>query len=520
MHECEQSLTTFFHRAWPHFDSSPFTDNWHLGVIAEHLEAVSRGQIKRLLVNVPPRSSKTNLIAIAWPVWSWIQQPDPQFPLLGPGVRFLCASYGATKAEQDGVTARRLIAGEWFQARWGDRVVVAKDRDNQSQYDTTVGGYRISTGIPESLGKGGAVRLLDDPHKPDDVGSDMVREAQIRAYDEVWRTRNNDPLNGAEVIVMQRLHEHDISGHILNEDDPNLVHLMLPMEYDPRRHCRTRLGFSDPRTEDGELLWPSRFDRSWVERTRKRMGPHAYSGQMQQLPSARGGGIVQADWWKVWPPEGQEDSWTLVADGVPRMLYPDLDFIMLSCDTAFTEKEENDWSACTCWGVFRDEAKNPKIILLEAWRERLELRALAEKILATARRRKADMVLIEAKASGISVIQEIRRLMRAGEFSLVGDTPRGDKTARLHAASPAFSAGLVYAPNKRWAQMVIDEAASFPRSRWKDLTDTVSAGINKLREMGLLKHTTEAAEDRMDELIALGGRNAMRQRSPRDEYGV
>jgi predicted phage terminase large subunit-like protein len=130
------------------------------------------------------------------------------------------------------------------------------------------------------------------------------------------------------------------------------------------------------------------------------------------------------------------------------------------------------------------------------------------------------MVLIEAKASGISVIQEIRRLMRAGEFSLVGDTPRGDKTARLHAASPAFSAGLVYAPNKRWAQMVIDEAASFPRSRWKDLTDTVSAGINKLREMGLLKHTTEAAEDRMDELIALGGRNAMRQRSPRDEYGV
>lgn len=461
----------------------------------------------------------TNMVAIAWPIWTWIQPPDPATPLKGPGVKFLCASYGASKAEADGVTARRLISHEWFVRRWGDRVQIAKDRDNQGQYDTTIGGYRICTGIPESLGKGGAVRVLDDPHKTDDVESDLVRTAQVRAYDEIWRTRSNDPLNGAEVIIMQRLAEGDISGHVLEESDPQLVHLMLPMEYDPRRHCTTVLGFSDPRREEGELLWPDRFTDRWVINQKKRMGPHAFAGQFNQIPTARGGGIIQQDWWKLWPPEGQEDSWTSVdPEGATRMLYPDLDYVLVSCDTAYTEKEENDWSACTVWGVFQDDGRNPRVILLEAWRERLELRALSHKILSTCRRRRADALVVEAKASGLSVLQEIRRLMRDGEFTIFAEIPKGDKIARLHAVSPAFSAGLVFAPNRKWADMVISEVSSFPRSRWKDLTDTVSAGIKKLRDLGLLKHTDEAAEDRDTEEWSLG--TAAFRRSVREEYGV
>lgn len=516
---CEASLSTFLRRAWPFFDSAKFVPGWHIDAICEHLEAVTRGEIRRLLINIPPRFAKTNVVAIAWPVWTWVLEPDPESPLRGPGVRFLAASYGANKAEADGVTARRLIGTEWFRERWGHRVQIAKDRDNQGQYDTTAGGSRICTGIPESLGKGGAIRIIDDPHKTDEVESDLVRQGVIRAYDEVWRTRSNDPAFGAEVTVMQRLNEGDLSGHQLEENDPGLVHLCLPLEYDSRRHCHTVLGFNDPRQVDGALLWPARFDATWVAKQKRLVGPHAYAGQYQQEPTARGGGIVLRDWWKVWPPEGQEDSWfrTFDEEGITirRMIYPSLEYVLLSVDTAYTEKEENDWCACTAWGIFEDAAKNPKVILLEAWRERLEIRKLVLKILETARRRKADGVLIEAKASGLSVIQEMRRLMREGEFTIFGEVPKGDKVARLHAVVPAFSAGLIYAPTRRWSDMVIDEVATFPRSRWKDLTDTVSAGIKKLRDLGLLQHTGEVEAERLEELAFRGNEKTLRE-----EYGV
>jgi predicted phage terminase large subunit-like protein len=516
---CEASLAEFLAQSWGAFDSSPFMSNWHIGAIAEHLEAVTAGQIARLLINQPPRTGKTNLIAIAWPCWTWALEPDEELPLRGAGVRFLCASYGANKAEADGVTARRLIGSEWYQARWGDRVRIARDRDNQSQYDTLEGGSRISTGIPESLGKGGAIRIVDDPTKPDEVESDLQRNATLRAYDEIWRTRSNDPVHGAEVIVMQRLHENDLSGHVLAEaGGSSIVHLMLPMEYDSRRHCHTVIGFDDPRKIEGAMLWPARFSPAWAVKTERLMGPHSWAGQMNQIPTTRGGGIIPREWWRVWPPEGQEDSWTREVDvdgaKVLRMLYPDLDFVLLSVDTAYTEKEENDWSACTVWGSF-EMSGNPKIILLEAWRERLELRALTLKILDTARRRKADAVLIEAKASGLSVIQELRRLMREGEFTIFAESPKGDKVARLHAVSPAFSAGLVFAPARKWADMVMDEVSQFPRSKWKDLTDTVSAGVKKLRDLGVVQHTDEVETERLEGLTFKGNAPSIRE-----QYGV
>lgn len=518
--ECEEfegSLSKYFAACWPYVDSSTFAPNWHLEAIAEHLEAVSNGEIRRLLINIPPRFGKTLIVAVAWPTWTWAKATSNEHPLHGPGVRFLCASYGAKKAMADGVTARRLIGSEWYQERWGQRFQIAEDRDNQEQYDNSAGGSRISTGIPESLGKGGAIRLIDDPHKTDEVESDLVREGVIRAYDEVWRTRSNDPVNGAEVVVMQRLAEHDLSGHLLEERD--VVHLCLPLEYDSRRHCHTVIGFGDPRQSDGDLLWPTRFDQRWVTRQKSMVGPHAFAGQYQQAPVARGGGIVQRDWWQLWPPEEQEGTWYADAevDGkkVRRLLFPAVEYVLVSVDTAYTEKEENDWSACTVWGVFRDAARNPKVILLEAWRERVELRALTMRILETARRRKADAVMIEAKASGLSVIQEMRRLMHAGEFSILGEVPKGDKVARLHTVVPAFAAGLIYAPERKWSEMVIDEVSNFPRSRFKDLTDTVSAGIKKLRDMGLLQHTDEVEAERLEAITFRGNRDTVRE-----EYGV
>ena len=211
---CEGSLHTFLRHAWPHFESNDFVSGWHIEAICEHLEALSLGYIDKLLINVPPRSSKTDICLVAWPCWTWARPFDRRFIRMGPQVRFLCASYGARKAQQDGVTARRLIGTRWFQNWWGNRVQIAPDRDNAEQFDTLAGGSRINTGIPESLGKGGLIRCLDDPNKTDEVEGSPVLDSVLRAYDEVWSTRSNDSALGAEMLIMQRLDERDLTGHV------------------------------------------------------------------------------------------------------------------------------------------------------------------------------------------------------------------------------------------------------------------------------------------------------------------
>jgi predicted phage terminase large subunit-like protein len=297
---------------------------------------------------------------------------------------------------------------------------------------------------------------------------------------------------------------------------------MIPMRFDLQRAGRTKIGWSDPRTTDGDLYWPERFSELTVQRDEQVLGKFAVASQFQQSPTPRGGGIVLRAWWKVWPPEGQEDSWTTYVPDehgreVAKTIFPALDYVLLSCDTAYTEKEENDWSACTVWGSFELNG-NPKIILLEAWRERMEMRALVMKILATARRRKADGVLIEAKASGLSVMQEMRRLMRDGEFTIFSEVPRGDKVARLHAVVPQFSGGLVYAPDRKWADMVIDEVSSFPRGKHDDLVDCVSAALKKLRDIGVVQHPAEVEAEKLERLFRAGQRST--RLSIEQEYGL
>src|SRR5581483_12325921 len=189
----ERSLYEFLKAAWEQIEPVPFVDSWHIEAICNHLEAVTRGEVRKLLINVPPRSGKTTIISIVWPCWVWAQEPDEGNQLVGPGVQFLCGSYSAEKAELDALKARRLLRSPWFEKLWGHRVKISRDKDNLGQFDTTAGGSRISCGIAESLGKGGLYRILDDPHKISEVESSLMREQVLREYDEVWSTRSNDP---------------------------------------------------------------------------------------------------------------------------------------------------------------------------------------------------------------------------------------------------------------------------------------------------------------------------------------
>lgn len=473
---CEDSLYDFLKTAWRAFDPSPFVGGWHIQAIAEHLTAVNAGQIKRLLINVRPRSGKTALVAIAWPVWTWAQETDADYPLVGPGVRFLCGSYGANKAQEDAVTARRLIASEWFQRLWGGRVRVAKDRDNAERYDTTAGGSRISTGIPESLGKGGMIKLLDDVHKSDEVESDKVRDQVIRNYREIWQTRSNDPLNSAEVLIMQRQAEDDLSGFWLNQYADDVVHLCIPAWYESDRHCTTYVHgvefWSDPREKEGEGFWPQRYPPSYRS-TDEALGDFPFAGQIQQRPEPRGGGIIKRMWWQAWPPDEEVETWT-TSEG--QVSYPPWELQVAYLDTAFTKKESNDYCAMTRWGVFANTAGTPCAMLCGAWQVRHSFHELIEHVKLSCRMWKTDVLVIENKAGGVWVRDELIREMGEGEVTIVLDTPVVDKQTRAHAVVPLFNGKLVYAPFMHdkgvwrvWAEMVISNVEKFPTGRHDDI---------------------------------------------------
>lgn len=520
--ECERDLSVFFQRMWAVIDPAPYLHNHHVDAISDHLMAVTDGSIKKLLINVPFRTGKTALVSIAWQVWTWIQ--SQKGPRSGPQVKFLCLSYASSLSFATSTTARRLIASKWFQDRWGERVKITTDQDNKEQFDTVAGGSRISMGFDGgTLGRGGDIKIIDDPHKVREVESEDVRLGTLRTYDEGLSSRFTDPQTAAEVIIMQRLHANDLSGHVIDKF-PDFTWLMLPMEYDPTRHCHTSLGWDDPRGLDqngnkllgkdvdgkiipgsplaraeGKLLWPKRFSREVVENLKTSLGPYGAAAQLNQSPSPRGGGIIREEWWQVWEDEA----------------YPDFSRVLVSVDTAHTEKEQNDESGLTAWGVFHLDNGQPQIMLIDAWEGRLEFHRLITKIADVCKKRSADICLIEAKANGIDVVNEIRRVYGRRDWSTIGIDPKGDKVARLLSVQAQFSGefrmdpatgqgtwhgGMVWAPNRDFAQMVIDRVSAFPKSAKKGIVDSVSQAIKWARDGGLILTTEEHQEDLDEDL--------------------
>src|SRR5207248_864476 len=357
-----------------------------------------------------------------------------------------------------------------------------------------------------------------------DLESDIEREQAIRTYDEALATRETDPSTAAEVIIMQRLHERDIAGHVLDTNRGDLVHLMLPLQIDERRPCITRWG-RDRRTEDGELLWPEQFPREVVEDRKRRLGPYAASGQLQQTPVTRGGNIIKREWWRLWPedyPEAglldpiyycqlckwhqqipgeitQEIQCRGCGSAAGRHIpFPEFSYRLLSVDTAYGEKQENSWSAATAWGIWHDKEDAPRAMLTDAWRGRPRLRGvpdspnpsermgLVERVYHLATKNRVDVVLIEQKTRGTDLYNELERLTQEWPFALQYFAPVKSKDIRLEACVPLFTNERVWAPDKDWAETVVAEIASAPRGKYNDLCDTVSAALLHSRDHGLL----------------------------------
>lgn len=510
-----QSLKLFTKRLWPILEPhTPFVEGWALDAICEHLEAVTDGDITRLLINVPPGFMKSLLTNVFWPAWEWSSQGLAHH-------RFVTFSYSASLTERDNRRFLDLQRHPLFQALWGGSYKLRKEGETLVSNDKT--GWKLASSVGGvGTGERGDRVLLDDPHNVKESESDQVRGETVRWFREAMSNRLNNMETSAIIVIMQRVHEADVSGAILDSGS-DYTHLMVPMEYDGRRYT-TSIGWTDPRSEDGELAWPERFSAKVVADIKIVGGEYAYAGQYQQIPSPRGGGIFKVDWWQPWDTAAARENGCLMvktrknpltgevtqvrdAAGNPVMTetFPPCEYVVASLDTAYTEKEENDYSALTVWGVWRDLNDLPRVMLMAAWRDRLTLHDLVEKSAATCKRFKVDRLLIEAKASGISVAQELRRLYSGEGFAIQDVDPKGaDKVARAYAVQPLFSDGMVFAPFARmgdsiypreWVDMVIREMASFPRAPHDDLVDSATQALKHLRVTGIARHGVEIQQD-------------------------
>ena len=490
-----RSLPKFIEYAWPVVEpGQPFIDNWHIHLISEALTAITdevmvddERYYNRLLINVPPGTMKSLLVNVFWPAWEW-------GPKNMPHLRYVCASHSMNNAIRDSTKMRRLIASDWYQEMW-PHVKLTGDQNQKTKFENTSTGFRQALAIDGMTGARGDRVINDDPHSVDSANSEQQRRTTIETFKTAIPTRLNNPDKSAIIVIMQRLHEEDVSGVIL-EEQLGYDHIMLPMEYDPDRAASTMLGLEDPREEKGELLFPDRFPAHVVEREKKIMGSFATSGQFQQQPTPDDGGIIKRSMWQLWENEN---------------MFPDFDHIIAAVDTALSEKSENDFTAMTVWGVFSEDpvasaAKSgeayrvertykqphPKVMLIYAWQERLSFAGVVEKISWTCNRFPIEKVLIENKAAGIPVASELRRLYSNGKFHVQLVDPEGiDKTARLYSVQHLFQEGLVYAPDKAWADDVITQCMRFPKSKHDDLVDTVAYAMRYLRKTGFIQRADE-----------------------------
>jgi phage terminase large subunit-like protein len=480
-----ESLSDFAKAAWHVLEpAKELKWGWALDAICAHLEAVTDGRIKRLLINVPPGCMKSLLVGVIWPAWEW-SRPELRH------ARYLGTSHKQELAIRDNTKCRRLIQSTWYQERWP--VALTSDQNAKTKFENAETGFREAMAFTSMTGSRGDRVLLDDPLSVDDALSEAELKNAETTFLESLPTRVNDE-DSAIVVIMQRLHEKDTSGLILEKKLP-YDHLMLPMRFEPERRCRTSIGFVDPRKKDGELLFPERFSEGAVKALETVLGSYATAGQLQQRPVPRGGGLFKTKFVNLWSAKNP---------------LPDLEFVLQSYDTAFTEETANDPTACTAWGIFRRTDGLKCVLLLDAWDEYYNYPQLRKRVMLDYKAkyggrknddlhppRRVDGVLVEAKGSGISLLQDLGRA-RVPCFSY--NPKRADKYARAQQALPIFELDLVYLleSTKRpgqvisWAEPFLRQLTGFgPKvSAHDDYVDTFTQAMIYFRDTGLLELPT------------------------------
>jgi predicted phage terminase large subunit-like protein len=471
-----RSLHEFVQQAWPVLEpETAFVDGMHVRAVCDHLQAVSAGRIPNLIINIPPGHAKSLLTGVFWPAWVWIDHPE---------TRWLFSSYREPLATRDSLKCRRLIESAWYQQRWGDRYQLTDDQNQKSRFENTRTGCRIVVPMSAGTGERGDYVVVDDPHSVDQAESDTERRSAVEWWNGSMSTRLNDFATGHKLVIMQRLHEADLTGDLLAKGGYD--HLCLPAEFEPERGCTTSIGWSDPRQQRGELLWPDKVSAADLAQLKVSLGSYRYAAQYQQRPSPAEGGIFKRIWWRYWRPAHMDLPPVPVktAEGqvvsIPAVPIPgQFDQVIQSWDMAFKGLDTSDYVVGQVWG-----AEKADRYLLEQVRNRWDMPATKEAVKELSLRwPKAGTKLVEDKANGPAVIQELGHDVPG----LIAVTPEGGKVARAQAVSPHVESGNVYLPHPAlapWVGDLIEEAAAFPHGRNDDQVDAMTQALNRLRNTG------------------------------------
>jgi len=456
---CKRSLAEFAKRAWKVLEpAAELKWGWALDAICLHLEAVTRGEITRLLVNVPPGSMKSLLTSVIWPAWEWGPRGLPE-------MRFIGTAHEEQLAIRDSRRCRDLIKSEWYQSLWP--IELASDLDGKREFGNTQKGVRQARAFTSMTGVRGDRVILDDPVSADNANSAAKLDAVRIAFTETLPTRVNSE-KSAIVVIMQRLNEKDVSGVILEMGLP-YVHLCIPMRFEPDRRCTTAIGWTDPRTHEGELMFPERFGEEQVRELEKTLGSYGTAGQLQQRPSPRGGAILKTSWFRYW-----------------RAL-PPLDFRFIGVDTAQKTETRHDFSVLQCWA----RSMTGEAVLIDQVRGKWEspellvqARAFWMKHLHSSLGATLRGMYVEDKVSGTGLIQTLRR-----EGVPVLPIPRSkDKISRGDDAAPFIESGNVLLPQDApWLSEFLDEAATFPAGAHDDQLDPMFDAVDLVQRLPAAK---------------------------------
>ena len=612
------SLLAFVKLAWPILEpANPLVESWHLDALCDHLQAVTTGGIRNLLINIPPRHMKSLAVCVFWPAWEWITHPHR---------RFLFASYAMSLSERDSVKCRRLMESQWYQQFWGDRFQLCGDQNTKLRYDNDKAGHRIATSVGGSAtGEGGDYVIVDDPHNVIDRESQTLREEALTWWDETMSTRLNDPRSGAKIIVMQRIHEKDLSGHVLEQG--GYEHLFLPAEFEPARRCVTtlwrptpagrdrRVGvpahhcvspaetvgehahpttttarhsdqddakmtgaenpasldvgralpadaatggqcppyvnaiahrWTDPRTQDGDLLWPQRIGAKEIADFKIRLGPEGYAGQFQQRPSPAGGAVFRKEWFRYYgqsaerkvlsaelkqqtvssrlstqhselstTPESPQLSTQhselstchvlLKPDGSQKLIRPQDCERFAVMDPAGTEPGEGRRPCYTVIQVW-DVTKTGDMLLVHQYRRQVRAADAADAAIAICREFDVAYIAIEKDGMGLGVVQQVKN----SGIAVRAIKARGCKEARSQTAEIRMANGQIYFPHRAAFLFELEkELLSFPRSDYADQVDALSHAAMQVQKMSRPYETENLEAWERDAEMALEADEAM-----------
>lgn len=447
-----RDLMTFIERSFRELNpETNFIFSPHLEVLASKLEQCCRGEIRRLIINLPPRALKSQAASVAFPAW-----------LLGhtPAAQIICASYGQELADKHARDCRSLMMSSFYHKCF-PATALSASKQSVNEFVTTRHGCRLSTSVGGVLtGRGADVIIIDDPLKPDEAMSESRRKAVNDWFDNSLLSRLNDKNKGVIIIVMQRLHMDDLVGHVLEQGGWEVLSFPAIATEDECIEFDSAFGRRSHRRHCGELLQPERESLERLDQSRREIGEYNFSAQYQQQPIPIEGAIVKNKWLKFYTPEEKPEGFSRIVQ---------------SWDTANKSGELNDYSVCTTWGVWEK-----KLYLLHVERARLDFPALKRRAKKLSDRFNPSVILVEDKASGTQLIQELKY---EGIYNVKPHTPRpgNDKVMRLYDQTPTFEDGLVLLPKEaHWLGEYLKELAAFPGGKHDDQVDSTTQALEYL----------------------------------------